>query len=98
MLPGTRGDRVVVLDLLAADFVPGGALRVEVEGIKAVEVTNDASLTSGVKASTGELLNFIVLGVIEMVETITRLFVESDYTIVSGSKDMLTPGKSVGDG
>ena len=97
MFPCNRSDGVVVLDLFAADFVPGGALCVEVEGIEAVEVTNDAGFTSSVKASASELLDLVILGVVEMMETITRLFVESDNTIVTSSKDMLTPGKSVGD-
>lgn len=60
VLPGHGGDRVVVLDLFAADLVPGWALSVEVECVEAVEVTDNACLTSGVKASAGEFFDAFI--------------------------------------
>jgi len=60
MLPGHRGNRVVVLDLLAADLVPGWAFSIEVECVEAVKVTDNTCLTGGVKASAGELFDAFI--------------------------------------
>lgn len=61
MAPGAGSHSVVVLDLSAGDFIPLWALGVEVVNIESVEVTNYDSLTSGVKSSTGEFLDTLVL-------------------------------------
>lgn len=98
MLPGTRGDGVVVLNLLAADLVPLRAFGVEVEHVEAVIVSNDAGLSSSVEGGTGKFLDLLVLAEVESLEGISGGFVEGDAAIVTSSEDVRTPGKGVGDG
>ena len=98
MLPGHSGHRVVVLDLLAADLVPGRALGVVVEGVEAVEVTDDAGLASRVEGGAGELLDAVVLRVVEVMEAVTRALVEGNDAVIARGEDMLAPGERVGDG
>ena len=61
VFPSHRCDRVVILNLLAGNLVPGGALCVVVEGVEAVEITDNAGLTGGIEGCTGELLDTLVL-------------------------------------
>jgi pyridoxal/pyridoxine/pyridoxamine kinase len=61
VLPGTRSDGVVVLDLLATYFFPLRSLGVEVVHVESVVVSNYTGLSSGVKLSASELLDLLVL-------------------------------------
>jgi len=97
VFPGDWGDRVVVLNLLAADLIPLGSLGVIVVKVEAVKVTKNYSLTSSIESSTCKFLNLLILGVVESLESISRRLVESDLSIVTSSKDMGTPSQSVRD-
>lgn len=61
MLPGTRSDGVVVLDLLATYFLPLRSLGVEVVNVEAVIVSDDTCLSSGVELSASKLLDLLIL-------------------------------------
>ena len=60
MLPSDRGNRVVILNLLAGNFIPCWTLRVVVKGVEAVEVANDACFSSSVEGGTCELLDALI--------------------------------------
>ena len=53
LLPGDRSHGVVVLYLLAANFVPLWSLGVEVVDVEPVEVSDDGGLTAGVEGGAG---------------------------------------------
>jgi hypothetical protein len=61
LTPRTSSDRVVVLDLLAGDFIPLWTLRVEVIDVETIKVPDNTSLAGRVEGGTSELLNFFVL-------------------------------------
>ena len=98
MFPSTGSDRIVVFDLFAADLIPLRTLSVEVEYVEAIIVSNDAGLTSSVEGSAGKFLNFLVFAKVESLEGISSLFIESNFTVVTSSKDVRTPGKSIRNG
>lgn len=97
LLPGDRSHGVVVLYLLAANFVPLWSLGVEVVDVEPVEVSDHGGLTAGVEGGAGELLHLLVLGVVESLEAVPRGLVEGDPAVVTGCEDVGTPGEGVRD-
>ena len=88
MLPCDSSDGVVVVDLFAANLIPLRSLSVEVVDVESVEVSNNCSLSSRVEGSAGELLNFLVFGIVESLEAISRWFIECDFTVISCGKNV----------
>lgn len=81
--PGAWCHRVVVFYDLAADFIPLGALGIEIVHVKSIEVADNSGFTCCIELGAGKLLNFLVFGVVESLEAVTGWFIESNLTIVS---------------
>lgn len=97
MLPGTRGDRVVILNLLAADLIPLRTLRVEIINVEPVEIPDYSGLTGSIEVRTSELLDLLVLGVVKRVEAVASVVVEGNAPIVACREDMRAPGQRLRD-
>lgn len=97
LLPGDCSHRVVVLYLLAANFVPLWSLGVEVVDVEPVEVSDDGGLAAGVEGGAGELLHLLVLRVVEPLEAVPGGLVEGDPAVVTGCEDVRTPSEGVRD-
>ena len=61
MFPSHGCDRVIILNLFAADLVPRRSLRVETERVEAVKIANDDSFARGIELGTRELFHAFVL-------------------------------------
>lgn len=97
MFPGYSRDWVIVLDLLAANLVPGGPLWVEAKRVKAVEISNHNCLARSVELGAGKLFNALIFRVVKNAESVTRSLIESDLAVISGGNNVHTPCKAVRD-
>lgn len=92
VFPGTSGNRVVVVNLLAKGFIPLRPSLIESEHIESIVVTDDSGHSRVVESGASEFLNFLVFSVaIANRESITSGLVENDFAIISCRQNMVAP-------
>lgn len=90
--PSNGSDRIIVFNLLAANFIPLRSLGIEIVNIEAVKVSYNGCFTSGIECCAGEFLYTLILGIVKSLEAISSLFVEVYLSIIASSQDVWAPG------
>mmetsp|Transcript_38799 Transcript_38799/g.91879 ORF Transcript_38799/g.91879 Transcript_38799/m.91879 type:complete len:635 (-) Transcript_38799:696-2600(-) len=95
--PGERGDRVEVLDLLGADFLPDAAPGIEAVYVESVERADDNGLAARIELRGGELSDVLVVGVVKSLQDTAVVLVENNLGVTACSAEALAPREGVGD-
>mmetsp|Transcript_45728 Transcript_45728/g.52710 ORF Transcript_45728/g.52710 Transcript_45728/m.52710 type:complete len:369 (-) Transcript_45728:474-1580(-) len=95
ILPAQCGDTVQVINMFDTILFPSSTGSIVIENVESIKVTEDYTFSARVESGNSKLLHFVVMGVVESLDSVAISVIKDNLAVISGHTDVLSPIEGV---